>query len=63
MLLLQDGLAAGAIAAMCVAAISGSLLLSIVAGMVLGMCTTSAHNFFHQKSTFRRLVLNEKEKI
>ncbi len=32
----------------------GSWALTITAGIVLGMSTTVAHNFFHQKRTFRR---------
>ena len=54
MLILQDALTVGAIAAMCGAAMSGNIWVALAAGFVLGMSTTSSHNFFHQKSTFRR---------
>lgn len=36
------------------AALNNSLTLALVAGLVLGMNTSAAHNFFHQADSWRR---------
>ena len=52
--LLQDFLAFSCIFLMIFAGLKNSLNLSMIAGLVLGMNTSCAHNFFHQSNTWRR---------
>ena len=52
--LLQDFLAFSCIFLMIFAGWKNSLNMSIIAGLVLGMNTSCAHNFFHQSNTWRR---------
>ena len=52
--LLQDFLAFSCIFLMIFAGWENSLNMSMIAGLVLGMNTGCAHNFFHQSNTWRR---------
>ena len=51
---LQDSLAFSFIGLMIIAALKNSWPIAMAAGLVLGMNTSCAHNFFHQSNTWRR---------
>ncbi len=57
MTLLQDGLLLAFHVVLVVAAMKASLMLTIVAGLLLGMSSASSHNFIHQKDNFRRCFI------
>ncbi|KAB0793079.1 hypothetical protein PPYR_12699 [Photinus pyralis] len=48
-----DGMFAGAILVGVLAAIHGTFILAIVAGLILGVCTVAAHSYYHRKDNFR----------
>jgi len=54
MLIIQDGLVVAFHVLLALTIYTGWFSLMFVSGLVLGMCTSAAHNFFHQKDNFRR---------
>jgi len=56
-LLWQDSLALAFLILLATTALTGKLISAVMAGVVLGLCTACAHNFMHQKDTFRRFYL------
>ncbi|OXA46666.1 Cytochrome b5-related protein [Folsomia candida] len=58
LLLTQDLLASLYVFTSCLGAWSGSWLLQILAGIILGMVVVGAHNFLHLKDTWRRFYFD-----